>query len=76
MRLRKFQFIPADRLSWILFVSQELHPALFVLMKSTEPWYDEYFMLDLKAELEKNGFTNVTSTLTSPRHATVTATAA
>jgi hypothetical protein len=55
-------------------VLQELHPALFTMMKATEPWMDEYFSLDLKAELERNGFTNVTSTLTSPRHATVTAT--
>ncbi|CAM6097955.1 unnamed protein product [Calypogeia fissa] len=54
---------------------QELAPALFVMMKATEPWLDEYFTLDLKGELERNGFTNITSSLTSPRHATITATA-
>lgn len=56
-------------------VIQELPPALFVMMKATEPWLDEYFSLNLKEELEKNGFGNVTSSLTSPRHSTVTATA-
>ncbi|BFI25842.1 hypothetical protein MPTK2_1g24880 [Marchantia polymorpha subsp. ruderalis] len=55
---------------------QKLHPALWILMKSTEPWLDEFYRLDLEAELQECGFTNYRSALTNPRHFTATATAA
>ncbi|KAL2651907.1 hypothetical protein R1flu_020035 [Riccia fluitans] len=57
-------------------VIQELPPALFTLMKTTEPWLDEYYLLDLESELVNCGFTHIRSILTSPRHFTCTATAA
>nr|ACG40800.1 CMV 1a interacting protein 1 [Zea mays] len=55
-------------------VLQELSPVLFTLMKSTEPFLDEYYMLDLEETMRKVGFVNVCSVLTDPRHRTVTAT--
>ncbi|KAF7090872.1 hypothetical protein CFC21_093553 [Triticum aestivum] len=55
-------------------VLQELSPVLFTLMKSTEPFQDEYYMLDLEEALSQAGFVNVCSVLTDPRHRTVTAT--
>ncbi|VAI60517.1 unnamed protein product [Triticum turgidum subsp. durum] len=55
-------------------VLQELSPVLFTLMKSTEPFLDEYYMLDLEEALGQAGFVNVCSVLTDPRHRTVTAT--
>ncbi|KMT01826.1 hypothetical protein BVRB_9g210180 [Beta vulgaris subsp. vulgaris] len=53
---------------------QELSPVLFTLMKSTEPFLDEYYLLDLEATLSEAGFTHVHTVLTDPRHRTVTAT--
>ncbi|KAJ1258889.1 hypothetical protein BS78_10G110500 [Paspalum vaginatum] len=55
-------------------VLQELSPVLFTLMKSTEPFLDEYYMLDLEETMKQVGFVNVCSILTDPRHRTVTAT--
>ncbi|KAG2549720.1 hypothetical protein PVAP13_9KG276800 [Panicum virgatum] len=55
-------------------VLQELSPVLFTLMKSTEPFLDEYYMLDLEETMRQVGFANVCSILTDPRHRTVTAT--
>lgn len=43
-------------------------------MKSTEPFLDEYYLTDLEAALKQVGFVNVQTTLTDPRHRTVTAT--
>ncbi|XP_035823974.1 CMV 1a interacting protein 1 isoform X3 [Zea mays] len=54
--------------------NSELSPVLFTLMKSTEPFLDEYYMLDLEETMRKVGFVNVCSVLTDPRHRTVTAT--
>ncbi|KAK8445213.1 hypothetical protein SEVIR_9G287200v4 [Setaria viridis] len=53
---------------------QELSPVLFTLMKSTEPFLDEYYMLDLEETMRQVGFINVCSILTDARHRTVTAT--
>lgn len=53
---------------------QELSPVLFTLLKSTEPFLDEYYLLDLEETLRRAGFVNVTTMLTDPRHRTVTAT--
>ncbi|XP_031478086.1 uncharacterized protein LOC116249096 [Nymphaea colorata] len=55
-------------------VLQNLSPVLFTLMKSTEPFLDEYYTLDLDETLRSVGFTNVQSRLTDPRHRTVTGT--
>lgn len=46
---------------------------LFTLMKSTEPFLDEYFLTDLEGRMREVGFVNIKSVLTDPRHRTVTA---
>ncbi|KAK9065293.1 hypothetical protein SSX86_016676 [Deinandra increscens subsp. villosa] len=53
---------------------QELSPVLFTLMKSTEPFLDEYYLLDLEKVVKDAGFVNVQIILTDPRHRTLTAT--
>ncbi|KAJ4729675.1 CMV 1a interacting protein 1 [Melia azedarach] len=53
---------------------QELPPVLFTLMKSTEPFLDEYCLTDLEGRMTEVGFVNIHSVLTSPRHRTITAT--
>ncbi|KAL8151106.1 hypothetical protein V2J09_020914 [Rumex salicifolius] len=53
---------------------QDLSPVLFTLMKSTEPFLDEYYLLDLESAIREVGFVNVKTILTDPRHRTVTAT--
>lgn len=53
---------------------QELSPVLFTLMKSTEPFLDEYYMTDLEEKMREAGFVNVTTVLTDKRHRTVTGT--
>ncbi|KAJ6830287.1 uncharacterized protein M6B38_353575 [Iris pallida] len=53
-------------------VLQGLSPVLFTLLKSTEPFLDEYYLLDLEETMRATGFVNVTSVLTDPRHRTVT----
>ncbi|KAI9176547.1 hypothetical protein LWI28_004116 [Acer negundo] len=55
-------------------ILQELPPVLFTLMKSTEPFLDEYFLTDLEGKMREVGFVNVQTVLTDPRHQTVTAT--
>ncbi|KAG8369522.1 hypothetical protein BUALT_Bualt14G0022300 [Buddleja alternifolia] len=55
-------------------ILQELSPVLFTLMKSTEPFLDEYYLTDLERTLQEVGFANVQTSLTDPRHRTVTAT--
>ncbi|KAK7312862.1 hypothetical protein VNO77_37058 [Canavalia gladiata] len=55
-------------------VLQELSPVLFTLIKSTEPFLDEYYLTDMDQVLRESGFVNITSILTDPRHATITAT--
>lgn len=55
-------------------VLQEMPPVLFTLMKCTEPFLDEYYLLDLENTMREAGFLNVTTILTDPRHRTVTAT--
>ncbi|PWA83931.1 S-adenosyl-L-methionine-dependent methyltransferase [Artemisia annua] len=53
---------------------QELSPVLFTLMKSTEPFLDEYYLLDLEKAVKDAGFVNIQTVLTDPRHRTLTAT--
>jgi ubiquinone/menaquinone biosynthesis C-methylase UbiE len=55
-------------------VIQNLPPVLFTLMKSTEPWSDEYYTFDLEAALKGAGFSGVTMTPSDPRHRTIIAT--
>jgi ubiquinone/menaquinone biosynthesis C-methylase UbiE len=54
-------------------VIQNLPPVLFTLMKSTEPWSDEYYTFDLEAALKAAGFSEVTMTPSDPRHRTLIA---
>ncbi|KAF8064673.1 hypothetical protein HT031_003475 [Scenedesmus sp. PABB004] len=50
---------------------QNLPPLLFTLMKSTEPWSDEYYSFDLEAALRVGGFASVETTEADHRHRTV-----
>uniref|UniRef100_A0A6V7QUE6 Methyltransferase domain-containing protein n=1 Tax=Ananas comosus var. bracteatus TaxID=296719 RepID=A0A6V7QUE6_ANACO len=59
---------------FFLTFTQELSPVLFTLLKSTEPFLDEYYLLDLEETMREAGFVNVNTILTDPRHRTVTAT--
>ncbi|NET01631.1 MAG: class I SAM-dependent methyltransferase [Sphaerospermopsis sp. SIO1G1] len=46
---------------------------VFTLLKSTEPYLDEYFTLDIEQALIESGFQSPTITSNSPRHRTVIA---
>lgn len=67
----------ACKLSFILcssnLIFQELSPVLFTLLKSTEPFLDEYHLLNLEETVRDTGFVNVTSALSDARHRTLTA---
>ncbi len=52
-------------------VIQGLPPVLFTLMKSTEPWSDEYYTLDMEATLEATGLEHVITVPSDPRHRTI-----
>ena len=54
-------------------VIQNLPPALFTLMKSTEPWSDQYYVFDVEESLRSAGFVNVRTVASDPRHRTVMA---
>ena len=54
-------------------VIQSLPPALFTLMKSTEPWSDDYYTFDVEAALSATGFINGVMTESDPRHRTLIA---
>lgn len=54
-------------------VIQKLPPVLFTLMKSTEPWSDEYYVFELEQALEDVGFTLVKTESSDPRHRTIVA---
>lgn len=45
---------------------------LFTLMKSTEPWSDEYFSFNVEEAMKREGFRGVITTESDPRHRTVT----
>lgn len=47
---------------------QGLPPALAILMKSTEPWSDEYYSMNVEATMEKFGFGAVETTEIDHRH--------
>jgi ubiquinone/menaquinone biosynthesis C-methylase UbiE len=52
-------------------VIQGLPPVLFTLMKSTEPWSDEYYAFDLEASMREAGLKGVVTEESDPRHRTV-----
>ncbi|MEM9137846.1 MAG: methyltransferase domain-containing protein, partial [Cyanobacteria bacterium P01_F01_bin.42] len=52
-------------------VIQSLPPVLFTLMKSTEPWTDEYYTLDVETLLRSVGFSQVQTQDSDPRHRTI-----
>jgi len=54
-------------------VIRNLPPVLFTLMKSTEPYSDQYYLMELEKEFEDAGFVVETSAQTDPRHRTVVA---
>jgi hypothetical protein len=69
-----FQIFLVNEMFPLCFCLQSLPPAVFILMKSTEPHSDEYYLMDLDGAMKEIGFINVTSVLTDPRHRTVTGT--
>ena len=54
-------------------VIQNLPPALFTLMKSTEPWSDDYYTFDVESALQNVGFEAVVTVASDPRHRTIVA---
>jgi ubiquinone/menaquinone biosynthesis C-methylase UbiE len=54
-------------------VIQNLPPALFLLMKSTEPWSDEYYTFDVESTLKEIGFDYKITVESDPRHRTIIA---
>lgn len=54
-------------------VIQNLPPVLFTLMKSTEPWSDDYYTFDIEAALQAIGFNYLTTVPSDPRHRTILA---
>ncbi|MCC5636158.1 class I SAM-dependent methyltransferase [Nostoc sp. CHAB 5844] len=52
-------------------VIQNLSPALFTLMKSTEPWSDDYYGFDIQAALDEVGFSPTIEVASDPRHRTI-----
>ncbi|ASC72022.1 2-methyl-6-phytyl-1,4-hydroquinone methyltransferase [Halomicronema hongdechloris C2206] len=54
-------------------VIQNLPPVLFTLMKSTEPWSDDYYTFDLERALSQIGFDPPVTVASDPRHRTIVA---
>lgn len=54
-------------------VYAKMPPYILTLLKSTEPYLDRYFALDIESELVAAGFDSPTITRNSPRHRTVIA---
>jgi SAM-dependent methyltransferase len=52
----------------------QMPPFILTLLKSTEPYLDEYFALDIESALMTTGFAPPTITANSPRHRTIIAT--
>ncbi|EAW39191.1 class I SAM-dependent methyltransferase [Lyngbya sp. PCC 8106] len=52
-------------------VIQNLPPVLFTLMKSTEPWSDDYYTFEVEAALKDIGFEYKTTVASDPRHRTI-----
>jgi ubiquinone/menaquinone biosynthesis C-methylase UbiE len=54
-------------------VYAKMPPYVLTLLKSTEPYLDQYFSLDLKQAIAQAGFTQPTLTCNTPRHRTLVA---
>lgn len=52
-------------------VIQNLPPVLFTLMKSTEPWSDDYYTFNIEAAMQSVGFEQVVTVPSDPRHRTI-----
>jgi ubiquinone/menaquinone biosynthesis C-methylase UbiE len=52
-------------------VIQNLPPVLFTLMKSTEPWSDEYYTFDIQGAMQAVGFEKLMTVASDPRHRTI-----
>lgn len=55
-------------------VIQGLPPVLFTLMKSTEPWSDDYYTFNVETALQEVGFDYQGTFASDPRHRTIIAT--
>ena len=49
----------------------KMPPYVLTLLKSTEPYLDQYFALDFPTILANEGFTDISITVNSPRHRTI-----
>jgi ubiquinone/menaquinone biosynthesis C-methylase UbiE len=54
-------------------VIQNLPPVLFTLMKSTEPWTDDYYTFNVEEALTTVDFIHITTVESDPRHRTIVA---
>lgn len=54
-------------------VHAKMPPYILTLLKSTEPYLDEYFSLDIESAIQAAGFSRPTLTCNSPRHRTLIA---
>lgn len=52
-------------------VIQNLPPVLFTLMKSTEPWSDDYYTLEVEGLMQTVGFEYIVTVASDPRHRTI-----
>ena len=52
-------------------VIQTLPPVLFTLMKSTEPWSDDYYTFNVEEAMQSTGFEHITTAASDPRHRTL-----
>jgi len=52
-------------------VIQNLPPVLFTLMKSTEPWSDDYYTFNVEAAMQSVGFEHMATVASDPRHRTI-----
>ncbi len=52
-------------------IYQELPPYVFTLLKSTEPYLDQYFALDMNQAFQAAGFSTPRIVANSPRHRTI-----
>ena len=51
----------------------KMPPYILTLLKSTEPYMDDYFSFDLEGAIAQSGFTQPTVTCNTPRHRTIVA---
>jgi hypothetical protein len=54
-------------------IYSQMAPYILTLLKSTEPYLDQYFTLDIAQALVDTGFELPTITANTPRHRTVIA---